>query len=89
MAGWDRSGMTGGESSDPVVRDYLADMPEDEPVLSEPPRMIEQLPANVVRFASANVAARPDAATAGQQVVAPDMQTPPPQVAATALNIQP
>jgi hypothetical protein len=87
MAGWDQSGMTGGESSDPVVRDYLSDTPLDEEAPPEPPRAIEQLPANIVRFASADVAARP--AAAQQDAVLPDGATPPPPVAPTTPDMQP
>jgi hypothetical protein len=90
MAGWDRSGMTG-ESSDSVVRDYLDDAPIEEVLPPEPPRIVEQLPPNVVRFASSNVAARPVSIepVAAPPAAAPDMPTPPPQVAATAPEIRP
>jgi hypothetical protein len=57
MAGWDPDGI-GRESADPVVRDYLADDPVEESAPPAPPP-VEQLPANIVRFASSDVAGRP------------------------------
>lgn len=60
MAGWDADGMIG-ESHDPVVRDYLADQPVEETRPAEPVQ-IEQLPANIVRFARGEPVEQPSPA---------------------------
>ncbi len=57
MVGWDPDGI-GRDSADPVVRDYLADEPAEESAPPAPPS-IQQLPANIVRFAGSDVAGRP------------------------------
>lgn len=82
MAGWEPEGM-GGDSADPVVRDYLADEPVDESA-PPPPPTIERLPANIVRFASSDMAGRP-----AVDERAPDGETSPPPLVRTAAAAMP
>ncbi|BBD99088.1 hypothetical protein SAMIE_1025890 [Sphingobium amiense] len=79
-AGWDSNG-TAGESSDPVVRDYLASQPQEDAPPPDPVE-VEQLPVNVMRFAASDVAGqRRDA-----QAPVEDAETPPPLVRTAALQ---